>query len=213
MTDYYVVYVKFSVNSREYAYLCDDETVKPGRGTKALEVVRCAYVPEDKLPHPAEKMKKAVRQDAAPAGKTDQNRLPQEEAEDDLKLPDETYRKQIQEWTDPETQNCIAPPESYETYRKLVLMGVKLDWPEALEALAYGSYGGNNVFAEDYSLAEYCLQRLIRVQEDPSPFYYNSLGYIYYYGRTNGGEPEYDKAYAYFSVGAVHGIFESMYRI
>ena len=45
------------------------------------------------------------------------------------------------------------------------------------------------------------------------PFIYNTLGYIYYYGRCNDGVPEYDEALKYFSVGAANGIHESIYKL
>lgn len=41
----------------------------------------------------------------------------------------------------------------------------------------------------------------------------NSLGYIYYYGRTNNGVPDYDKAYRYFSSAALLGNHESLYKV
>ena len=126
---------------------------------------------------------------------------------------DEALRKKISEWTDPVTNDCTAPEEERETYKELVLKGAEKNWPEALEALAYGSYGGNNIFPEDWEKAEACLLKLLEICEDPSPFYYNSLGYIYYYGRTNGGTPQYEKAFQYFSVGSIHGLFESTYKL
>lgn len=41
----------------------------------------------------------------------------------------------------------------------------------------------------------------------------NTLGYIYYYGRTTNFEPQYDKAYYYFTIGADCGFFESTYKL
>lgn len=43
--------------------------------------------------------------------------------------------------------------------------------------------------------------------------YGNTLGYIYYYGRTNDFTPEYDKAFQYFSIGAEGGFYESLYKL
>ncbi|MBR4769204.1 MAG: sel1 repeat family protein [Lachnospiraceae bacterium] len=131
----------------------------------------------------------------------------------DITLPEEAYRQQIKEWTDYDKMECKADPKDYDTYRKLVKLGVKKGWPEALEALGYGSYGGNNVFPEDWATSEKCLLKLIATVKNPSPFYYNTLGYIYYYGRTTGGKPDYVKAYQYFSVAAVHGVYEAMYKL
>lgn len=41
----------------------------------------------------------------------------------------------------------------------------------------------------------------------------NTLGYIFYYGRTNDFQPEYDKAFKYFSIGAEGGFYESIYKL
>lgn len=43
--------------------------------------------------------------------------------------------------------------------------------------------------------------------------YGNTLGYIFYYGRTNDFKPEYDKAFKYFSIGAEGGFYESLYKL
>ena len=43
--------------------------------------------------------------------------------------------------------------------------------------------------------------------------YANTLGYIYYYGRCNGGEPEYEKAFSQFSYAAANGLFEAIYKL
>ncbi len=43
--------------------------------------------------------------------------------------------------------------------------------------------------------------------------YANTLGYIYYYGRCNGGVPEYDKAFYYFGIAAANGLYEGMYKL
>ncbi|MBR6898043.1 MAG: sel1 repeat family protein [Lachnospiraceae bacterium] len=119
----------------------------------------------------------------------------------------------VNQWTDFEKQVCTAPEDMYDSYREAVYEGAKRGIEVALETLAYASYGGNNVFGCDWELSEKCLLKLIDVCEDPSPHYYNTLGYIYYYGRTTGGVPQYEKAFQYYAVGAVHGIFESMYKV
>lgn len=45
------------------------------------------------------------------------------------------------------------------------------------------------------------------------PQYANTLGYIYYYGRCNGGVPEYDKAFHYFGIAAANGLYEGVYKL
>ncbi|MDO4183017.1 MAG: hypothetical protein Q4E12_05365 [Coriobacteriia bacterium] len=84
--------------------------------------------------------------------------------------------------------------------------------PLALEEKAYACYGaGHAGFSEDWEASRDCLLRL--EETHPKSFYANTLGYIYYYGRCNGGVPEYDKAFYWFSVGAAGGNFESRYKI
>lgn len=86
---------------------------------------------------------------------------------------------------------------------------------EGLLAVGYGCYGGNRVFSCDWKRAENCMLKLFdSVEEIPDrAFYANTLGYIYYYGRTNSAIPEYEKAYKYFSYAAFNGIFEAEYKI
>lgn len=96
-------------------------------------------------------------------------------------------------------------------FKSYVEEGCEKGWEAALYAKAYGCYGGNDIFDCDWDTSLECLLKLIDMTGDP--YCYNTVGYIYYYGRCNNGEPEYDKAFQYFAVGAAHGIFESMYKI
>ena len=85
------------------------------------------------------------------------------------------------------------------------------DAVEALKIKAWGYYGGNELFACNWEESERYLLRLVEVAEDP--YACNSLGYIYYYGRTTEGVPDYAKAFKYFSVAALYGIYEAMYKV
>ena len=100
-----------------------------------------------------------------------------------------------------------------QAYKHCVEEGVKKNWIEALTAKAYGCYGGNCVFDCDWEASRDCLLKLVEIDGENNPFYYNTLGYIYYYGRCNDGVPQYDEAFRYFSVGAIAGVFESRYKI
>lgn len=224
---YYLVNVRFQENSREYAYISGDESIETGdkvlvpvgydNEEKEAVVSGTAYVTEETAPYPVEKMKRvlkkisgnntgsAVKKEGAAGSDTPGAGM--------NAVIEEAIRHKISEWTDPETNNCIAPPEEIETYKEMVLQGVEKGWPEALEALAYASYGGNNVFPEDWKKSEECLLKLIEDGDYPLPFYYNTLGYIYYYGRTTGGKPQYEKAFQYFSVAAIYGIYEATYKL
>lgn len=81
----------------------------------------------------------------------------------------------------------------------------------ALYAKAYGCYGGNRAFPCDWCASRDALLKLTEMDENP--FLANTLGYIFYYGRCTDGEPEYEKAFKYFSIGAAGYIYESRYKL
>lgn len=87
----------------------------------------------------------------------------------------------------------------------------KKEIKEGLYAKAYGCYGGNRAFPCDWVASRDCLMKLTEIDENP--FLSNTLGYIYYYGRCTNGEPEYEKAFKYFSIGAAGGVYESRYKL
>ncbi|SDB07135.1 sel1 repeat family protein [Eubacterium oxidoreducens] len=97
-----------------------------------------------------------------------------------------------------------------ERFLRYVEEGVQKGWENALYIKGYGCYGGNELFACDWKAARECMERLIAINGDPGC--YNSLGYICYYARTT-PEPEYEKAFQYFTVGHACGIFESTYKL
>ncbi len=86
---------------------------------------------------------------------------------------------------------------------------------EGLEAVCYGCYGGNRAFPCDWKRSEECLLKLLEKSSDSeeAAFYANTLGYIYYYGRTTDGVPNYEAAYKYFSFAAFSGVYEARYKI
>lgn len=122
--------------------------------------------------------------------------------------PDELKRELIEKYA--ESQDSI-PEDEREIFKAYVEEGCEKNWVEALDAKAYGCYGGNDIFECDWQASLDCLLKLIELTDNP--FYYNTIGYIYFYGRCNNGEPEYEKAFQYFAVGAAHGVYESMYKI
>lgn len=103
-----------------------------------------------------------------------------------------------------------AADEAIALYRSFVTDLEEEGDIQALKALAWGYYDGNEAYMQNYFLAEKYLLKLYLKTGDP--FAANSLGYIYYYGRTNCGIPDYKKAFQYFSVGAMAGIDESIYK-
>lgn len=74
--------------------------------------------------------------------------------------------------------------------------------------MAYGYYGGNGLLPCDWGESEEYLLRLYRKKDY---FAANSLGYIYYSDRL--GEPDYKKAFKYFSAAAKEGIVEFIYKL
>ena len=88
--------------------------------------------------------------------------------------------------------------------------------PMALRQLGYCCYGGDALFECDWPRSRDCFLRLMdmdNVDDHDKCNYANTLGYIFYYGRCNGGVPEYEKAFQYFSIGAAGGFYESMYKL
>ena len=81
----------------------------------------------------------------------------------------------------------------------------------ALYAKAYSLYGGNRAYECDWCGSRDLLLKLMEIDENP--FLANTLGYIFYYGRCTGGEPEYEKAFYYYSIGAAGGVYESRYKL
>lgn len=81
----------------------------------------------------------------------------------------------------------------------------------ALYTKGYACYGGNRLYPCDWETSRNCMIRLFEQEDDPQ--YANTLGYIYYYGRCNGGVPEYEKAFRYFGIAAANGLYEGMYKL
>ena len=81
----------------------------------------------------------------------------------------------------------------------------------ALHMKGYACYGGNRLYPCDWKASRDCM--LLLYDKTDNPLYANTLGYIYYYGRCNGGLPEYDKAFHYFGISAANGLYEGMYKL
>lgn len=97
-------------------------------------------------------------------------------------------------------------------YKEYVEALCSIDNIKGLRTKAYACYGrGNIVYPTDWKTSEECLLKLVELDNDP--WAANSLGYIYYYGRTTNSIPDYDRAFKYFSVAALYGIYEAIYKI
>ena len=133
----------------------------------------------------------------------------------DRLLPEREYTRRqkkqfLDYWNDDRLKT--ADGEVLDAYRKFLEELCAEDDPEALKAKAYACYGdGNAAYGQNWPESMKCLLRLMEVK--PDPLFANTLGYMYYYGRCNGGVPEYDKAFYYFSIGAARGYYESRYKL
>ncbi|MDD6789962.1 MAG: hypothetical protein PUE04_07650 [Lachnospira sp.] len=82
---------------------------------------------------------------------------------------------------------------------------------QALEIRGYGSYGGSGMYPRDWTVSRDSLLAAYTIE--PKSYIANTLGYIYYYGRCNGGIRQYDEAFRWFSCGAAGGSQESRYKL
>lgn len=82
---------------------------------------------------------------------------------------------------------------------------------DALKVKAYALYGGNAVYECDWAESA----RLLEILWKDYSFGYaaNTLGYIYYYGRLDGGVPNYERAFYYYSVASSFNIIEAKYKL
>ena len=104
-----------------------------------------------------------------------------------------------------------ATEKELEIYRKFVGELCEKDNITALRCLGYGCYGGNTAYECDWETSRNCMLKLYDLTG--KPVYANTLGYIYYYGRCWNGEPHYEEAFKYFSIGAAGGYYESRYKL
>lgn len=96
-------------------------------------------------------------------------------------------------------------------YRDFLFDLAHKDDTMAKETLAISYYSGSPAFEQNWNKAEKLMLEVF--EKTGSPAMANFLGYIYYYGRTTGGVPDYDRAFKYFTVGMIAGADESIYKI
>ena len=100
--------------------------------------------------------------------------------------------------------------EEIKKYKQFVMDLEKEDDVLAIKILAWAYYEGSIAFKQNWALSEKYLLKLFEMTGDP--FAANSLGYIYYYGRTKSNVSDYESAFKFFSFGALAGIDESIYK-
>ena len=83
--------------------------------------------------------------------------------------------------------------------------------PKAIQRRGYCYYCGTKIYPNDWVKARDAFLEYYQLTGDASAA--NTLGYIYYYGRCNGGVPEYEEAFKYFSIGHAYTYFESTYKL
>lgn len=87
---------------------------------------------------------------------------------------------------------------------------VKRD-PKSIQRRGYCYYCGTKIYPNDWIKARDAFIDYYQMTGDASAA--NTLGYIYYYGRCNGGVPQYEEAFKYFSIGHAYTYFESTYKL
>ena len=80
---------------------------------------------------------------------------------------------------------------------------------QAMKLLAWGYFEGGSVYRQSFRQAEKYLDVLFRKTGDP--YAACALGHISYYGLAGKKEPDYEKAFRYFSYGALSGLDEAVY--
>ncbi len=99
-------------------------------------------------------------------------------------------------------------------YRLIINRLADMHNPVGLDIRAYAYYCGGTAFPQDFFKAAEDLKYIYdNFDNNDSYRAANALGYIYYYGRLNKGEPDYQQAYQYFSHAAFNGNFESIMKI
>jgi len=100
-------------------------------------------------------------------------------------------------------------PKLIDTYREYADILIGMNDKLAIKAKAYLDYEGAFFWPVDYKEAEELLLKLAKFGDDDA---YNTLGYLYYY-HMNSDKSNYEKAFHYFSIGAILNHAESKYKL
>ncbi len=150
--------------------------------------------------------------------------LPLEEAEEWISFYNKNNGKNYEDWDFPTDKKIdfikaadrdmyYAPASERDVYlfRKFTDQLAEADNLDALIIKGYHTYEGTAAYTQSWQTSWDMLSRAFDISADPITA--NTLGYDCYYGRVNGGKPEYDKALKYFSFGAAFGVTESVYKL
>jgi len=122
-----------------------------------------------------------------------------------------SQKRHIMNSYEDETELLKAPARERALYRKCVMDLYRQGDVQAMKILAWGYLEGDSIFPQNMKLAERYLRRLF--QKSGDPFAANALGVIYYNALTGEKKPDPEKAFRYFSFGALAGIDESLFSL
>ncbi len=130
---------------------------------------------------------------------------------DDDRWDDNTRLKYVESMLKSESFLEELPDYEKERIRKHLEVLCSHNNINALMKKGYLCYGGSPLYECDWDETVRCYEKVLESGYNSGVA--NSLGYIFYYGRTNNGVPDYDKAYRYFSSAALLGNHESLYKV
>ena len=109
-------------------------------------------------------------------------------------------------------KKVIVSDKCLEFYHDNLLKNAEKGDKGSMRTLGYEYYEGTNTFPLDPFQSEYWLKKYYDATGDSDVAI--TLGYIYYYGRTNNGIPEKEKAFQFFAIGHFAGhYYEATYKL
>ena len=105
----------------------------------------------------------------------------------------------------------ISKKDWYDFYLENALRLGEKGNAKALRGLGYRLYESDGHFPMDQVLAGEILEKSFAIEQNSTVA--NTLGYIYYYGKTRSGDAEPSKAFRYFAFGEAFGNVESIYKL
>ena len=132
---------------------------------------------------------------------------------EERKFSMEDMEKYVMRACQPESLANLSESE-LNNYRTIINRLTDAHNPVGLDIRAYAYYCGGPAYKQDFFKATEDLKYIFEnFDDEASCRAANALGYIYYYGRLNKGQPDYQQAYIYFSHAAFNGNFESIMKI
>lgn len=101
-------------------------------------------------------------------------------------------------------------PNLLSTYKEYAYYLIDQDDELAIKAIAYLDYEGAPFWNKNYTEAKDLLEKLLQKGDMDAA---NTLGYLYYYHNPYDTKADYNKAFYYFSIGALGNNDESKYKL